>query len=97
LGEGIVGVKVALERQLWLELNVVREGCEAVVLKKALALEKRRRHFRRGEVGWQIGDLSFLDELVEHLLVIVQKTKGVFPEEVGLTAEHIFFGIIPRL
>jgi len=38
-------------------------------------------------------DLSFLDELVEHLLVAVQKTKGVFPEEVGLTAEHFSFGV----
>jgi hypothetical protein len=96
LGEGIGGVKIALGQQLWLELNVVHEGCEAVVLLKALALE-RRRHFREGEVGWQIADLSLLDELVEHLLVVVQKTEGVFSEEVGLTAEHFLFGIIPRL
>jgi allantoicase len=64
-------------------------------LLKALALE-RRRHFRKGEGGWQILNLSLLDELVKNLLVVVQKTKGVFPEEVGLTAEHISFGIVPR-
>ena len=54
------------------------------------------------EGGWQVVDkkvvdLSLLDELVEHLLVVVQKTEGVFSEEVGLTAEHFLFGIIPRL
>jgi len=100
LGEGIVGVEFAITQRLRLELDVVHEGCEAVVLLKALAL-KRRRHFRKVEGGWQIVgqkvvDLSLLDELVEHLLVVVQKTEWVFPEEVGLTAEHFFFGIVPR-
>jgi hypothetical protein len=33
---------------------------------------------------------------VEDFLVVVQKTKWVFPEEVGLTAEHVSFGIFPR-
>jgi hypothetical protein len=100
LGEGIGGVELAFTQWLGLELNVVHEGCEAVVLLKALALE-RRRHFRKGEGGWQVVDqkvvdLSLLDELVEDLLVVVQKTKWVFPEEVGLTAEHVSFGIFPR-
>jgi len=100
LGEGIGGVEFAFTQWLGFELNLVHEGCEAVVLLKALALE-RRRHFRKGGEGWQIVDqkvvdLSLLGELAEDLLVVVQKTKWVFPEEVGLTAEHIFCGIFPR-
>jgi len=41
-------------------------------------------------------DLSLLDELVGYLLVLCRRPGWVFPEEVGLTAEHVSFGIVPR-